>query len=236
MTRLPVGASGKVDRSALPAVQADLVRSAPQPPQGDNERAVAEAIESLLGLEDIGRNDDFFALGGRSLLAVRLVAHLEAETARTLTLRQLFEGLTVAEIVSNLTDGTSWRASPLNPLTAPNLRRYPSNKSGCDSSICCIRLPEPPTIPMAPSNIGVRLAAPRQQARWMVSSCVTCRALDQASSRLADRLVNQRIGCDSVDAICLERSAEMLIGLVAMWKSGGRYLLLDRKYPSDRLN
>ncbi len=75
LERLPLTASGKTDRAALPAPEPGHEREARliEPPQGATEAALAELWRELLGVAQVGRDDDFFALGGHSLLVVALV-------------------------------------------------------------------------------------------------------------------------------------------------------------------
>jgi amino acid adenylation domain-containing protein len=74
---LPLTPNGKIDRKALPAPDAAAFPSRDEtPPQGSTEQAIARAWTQALGLETVGRHDNFFALGGHSLLAVRVVAGL----------------------------------------------------------------------------------------------------------------------------------------------------------------
>ena len=95
---MPIGASGKVDRRALPRPEA-LAESRPRTaPHRGLEEQVAAAFKDVLGVADVAREDDFFALGGHSLLATRLVARLGREAAREIPLRAVFEAPTVAEL------------------------------------------------------------------------------------------------------------------------------------------
>ncbi|WP_343123634.1 AMP-binding enzyme, partial [Xanthomonas translucens] len=67
---LPLTANGKLDRRALPAPDADArAVQAYAPPEGELEPLLATLWSELLGVEQIGRHDSFFALGGHSLLA-----------------------------------------------------------------------------------------------------------------------------------------------------------------------
>ncbi|WP_280234271.1 non-ribosomal peptide synthetase, partial [Nocardia cyriacigeorgica] len=91
---LPVNASGKLDRGALPAPRrAAAVYTAPASPV---EQAVAGVFAELLGSQRIGREDDFFALGGNSLIATRVAARLGADLGCRLGVRELFAASTVA--------------------------------------------------------------------------------------------------------------------------------------------
>jgi thioesterase domain-containing protein/aryl carrier-like protein len=79
LPRLPLTATGKVDERALPPPEemrpagAGLTESL-----GPRERLVADAMCSVLGVDSVGRGDDFFAVGGHSLLAVRLIEELRS--------------------------------------------------------------------------------------------------------------------------------------------------------------
>jgi amino acid adenylation domain-containing protein len=93
---LPLTPSGKVDRRALPVprigVSEDRVRTAPRDPI---EKALVSIFEHVLGTEGISVEDDFFDLGGHSLVAVRLFAELEKALAVRLPLATIFRAPTV---------------------------------------------------------------------------------------------------------------------------------------------
>jgi amino acid adenylation domain-containing protein len=96
MDRLPLNTSGKVDRRALPAPgRMAFSRSEYEPPQGQIEEVVTRIWHELLRQDRIGRRDDFFALGGHSLIATRAMTHINAALDIELPLRVLFEKPTV---------------------------------------------------------------------------------------------------------------------------------------------
>ncbi|ERT10170.1 AMP-binding protein, partial [Photorhabdus temperata] len=73
----PLTPNGKLDRRALPAPGEDaFARQVYQAPQGEMETALAAIWRELLGIEQISRHDNFFALGGHSLLVVRMIEYL----------------------------------------------------------------------------------------------------------------------------------------------------------------
>ncbi len=93
----PLTANGKLDRKALPApAQESVVTRAYEPPSGDTEIAIAQIWQSLLGLQQVGRNDNFFELGGHSLLAIQVLSRIRSRLAIDLPLRALFESPTLA--------------------------------------------------------------------------------------------------------------------------------------------
>ncbi|MGO1072601.1 amino acid adenylation domain-containing protein [Lysobacter sp. CA199] len=88
---LPLNASGKVDRKALPApADANFVRGVYAAPQGDVETRLAALWQALLAIERVGRLDHFFELGGHSLRAVHLAARLRQEFSVDVAVRDVF--------------------------------------------------------------------------------------------------------------------------------------------------
>ena len=64
---------------------------------------------------------------------------------------------------------------------------------------------------------------------------LTYAELDARANRLAHHLVALGVGPEVVVGLCVERSPDMLVGLLAILKAGGAYLPLDPAYPPDRL-
>jgi len=106
LARLPAAANGKLDRAALELlVAADAValdgrgRDAPDvAPHDDVEQLLADIWRELLGVERVGVTDDFFALGGSSLLAVQLVMRVERALGVEVPLRELYARPTIAAL------------------------------------------------------------------------------------------------------------------------------------------
>jgi natural product biosynthesis luciferase-like monooxygenase protein len=93
---LPLTPNGKLDRRALPAPGDDAyARRGYEAPVGETEEALVAIWADLLGLERVGRWDDFFELGGNSLLALRLFARVRRELGCDLPVATLFVGGTV---------------------------------------------------------------------------------------------------------------------------------------------
>ncbi len=97
---LPVNASGKLDRAALPAPVRTVARF--EAPETVTERAVARVFAEVLGAAAVGRADDFFALGGNSLIATQVASRLNAELGCRLTVREMFSATSVSELASEI--------------------------------------------------------------------------------------------------------------------------------------
>jgi iturin family lipopeptide synthetase A len=116
--RFPLMPNGKIDRLALPPPEslqsaADFVG-----PRSETETSLAAIWSELLEIERIGVNDDFFDLGGQSLLAMRMVARIRDALGVDVQLRSLFERPTVAGL-AEVVDGLVWaRASGGPPAGA----------------------------------------------------------------------------------------------------------------------
>jgi len=77
---LPLTANGKLDRTQLPAPDAQALDQRDyQPAQGPLEIALAQIWADVLGVEQVGRQDQFFALGGHSLLVMRVLAQVRQQ-------------------------------------------------------------------------------------------------------------------------------------------------------------
>ncbi len=96
---IPLLPNGKIDRKSLPVPDMSA-RSAGEriAPRNALERTIAEAMAKVLGVPELGVDDDFFSLGGHSLLAAQLTSRLNKEMGIALSLRALFDGPTVAKL------------------------------------------------------------------------------------------------------------------------------------------
>ncbi|HEY6320788.1 MAG TPA: nitroreductase family protein, partial [Thermoanaerobaculia bacterium] len=116
---LPLSATGKVDRRALPAPEpAAGAAAGHQEPRDATERLIAELWRELLRVPHLGIHDNFFEVGGDSVLAVRFIARA-AQSGLVVSSRQLFEFQTVAGLGAAV---AAARAEPLpqqQPAAAP---------------------------------------------------------------------------------------------------------------------
>jgi acyl carrier protein len=100
---LPLTPNGKIDRRALPEPN-QRIRSDQGyiPPRTDMETVIAGIWRQVLKLEKIGVYDNFFDLGGHSLLATQIVSRLREALRADISLRVLFEKLTVAGLSDHI--------------------------------------------------------------------------------------------------------------------------------------
>ncbi len=97
----PMTPNGKIDRKALPAPRDDaFVLREYIAPRTPIEAAFAELWSELLGVEKVGMRDNFFELGGHSLLATRLMAATRDALGVDLSLRDLFDGPTIEQMLA----------------------------------------------------------------------------------------------------------------------------------------
>ena len=99
---LPLTPNGKLDLRALPPPELRVGGGAGTPPRTPEERRLAALWSEVLGVERVGADDDFFALGGNSFLAVRLMSRVQKETGRRVPLGALVAAGTVARMAALL--------------------------------------------------------------------------------------------------------------------------------------
>ena len=104
LAALPLTLNGKVDRRALPApenLRPELAKSY-QAPRSEVERAIASVWQAVLRLEKVGVNDNFFDLGGHSLLMVQVNSKLRAVFNQDLSIVEMFQNPTIESLAQCL--------------------------------------------------------------------------------------------------------------------------------------
>ncbi|MEB3189918.1 MAG: amino acid adenylation domain-containing protein, partial [Snowella sp.] len=115
---LPLTPNGKCDRRSLPLPDDQTRKNIPKiGPRNLVELQLAQIWSEILGINDIGIQENFFALGGHSLLAVSLINRIEQELGKRLPLTSLFQNGTIASLAQLIAQETTQLTdSPLIPI------------------------------------------------------------------------------------------------------------------------
>ncbi|HWM06187.1 MAG TPA: amino acid adenylation domain-containing protein [Actinophytocola sp.] len=111
LARLPLNASGKIDRAALPTPAPATGDRAHAPLTTDAQRRMADIWGGLLAVEGIGATDEFFALGGNSLSAMRLTFRVRETFGVELPIREIYRNRSLADLAASV----AGRSAPTTP-------------------------------------------------------------------------------------------------------------------------
>lgn len=115
LDELPLTTNGKLDHRQLPEPVAPATKTVL--PRSPHEEVLCALFAEVLGVSTVGIEDDFFELGGHSMLAIRLSRRIKSTLGIELSVRDIFEAPTAAELVSRLEIGAQADAfSTLLPL------------------------------------------------------------------------------------------------------------------------
>ena len=113
---LPLMTNGKVDRHALPKIEDLESANVFVAPRTAEEEGIANIWRALLGLEKVGIRDNFFVLGGHSMLAVRLISEIKKAYDKKIPLSFLYQGATVEALAKLVSGDHSYDHSTLSPI------------------------------------------------------------------------------------------------------------------------
>jgi acyl carrier protein len=118
LDELPLSPNGKLDRSALPAPDPSAgTGTGYVPPRTDAERVLAEIWAEVLGVEQVGIEDNFFDLGGDSILSFRMLSRIRAAFGVGLSARAVFDTRTIVRLAELLPERrVSDRAEEITPV------------------------------------------------------------------------------------------------------------------------
>lgn len=109
LDRLPLMPNGKLDKAALPSPV--ITGNAYRAPRSVEEEVLAGLFAEVLGVDRVGVDDDFFALGGHSLRATRLIGRVRGALGVEVPLRAVFESPTVAKLTAQLRPDAGTRSA-----------------------------------------------------------------------------------------------------------------------------
>ncbi|HVG45404.1 MAG TPA: phosphopantetheine-binding protein, partial [Longimicrobium sp.] len=130
LEQLPLTPNGKLDRRALPAPEGDDHAAREyEAPVGKVEQALAGIWAELLGVERVGRGDDFFMLGGHSLLAVQMISRVRQVMEVELALGAVFEKPVLSALADQILDLRLARFDPETLARLAQLVHEPGAKT-----------------------------------------------------------------------------------------------------------
>jgi amino acid adenylation domain-containing protein len=109
---LPLTPNRKIDRNALPEAKSFMPQVAFIKPRGEDERKLAEIWREVLGVRAVSSHDNFFDLGGHSLLVAKLLHRIETEFGRRLPMNVVFQAPRLDAMAALLSKPPSVKASP----------------------------------------------------------------------------------------------------------------------------
>ena len=115
---LPLTASGKIDRKALPAPDGDARETGSKytAPRNSTEEMLCGIFAEILGMDLVGIHDDFFYLGGHSLLSMQLLSSIRKVSQVDIPLRVLFQYPTPKGLATAIRAKEEWKQTILLPL------------------------------------------------------------------------------------------------------------------------
>ena len=155
---LPTLPNGKIDRNTLARMETIPPTDPANPPNTPMERALHELWCDLLELASVGRDMDFFEIGGHSLLAMRLVTRIKDDLGKQCSLAQVFQNPTLAQLARTLESARAADLRPLVPLRAEG----DGTPLFC---ICGIRLYRPLTLQLPPGFPVLAVHVPYERHR-----------------------------------------------------------------------
>nr|WP_256560316.1 non-ribosomal peptide synthase/polyketide synthase [Myxococcus dinghuensis] len=128
LSKFPLSPSGKLDRKALPAPVSSVTGATPLEPTASYrltpfQQRVAAIFRELLRVETVGPHDNFFALGGHSLIATQVVSRLRSTFGVELPVKALFDAPSVARLTEMVEEAMLHRTAAPRAPTAQRLSR-----------------------------------------------------------------------------------------------------------------
>ncbi|MBS9373880.1 non-ribosomal peptide synthetase [Rhodococcus sp. B50] len=130
LDEMPLTSNGKLDRKALPRPDFSAMVSS-RAAETETERALCRIYADILGLDTVGADDDFFALGGHSLSAAKLLARIRDELGVDLPIRTVFDHPQVVALAAHCdNDADAARGGAADPAAAARPALVPRADTG----------------------------------------------------------------------------------------------------------
>lgn len=120
LAQMPMTPGGKLNRAALPVPDYSIQGNNQRAPQSEREQQLLALWQEVLDQQAIAMDDNFFAIGGHSLLAAQLVARIRLTLNLELPLRSLFEAPTIAQLATLLDNASAADQAPIAVAAPPS--------------------------------------------------------------------------------------------------------------------
>ncbi|MBG9390066.1 MupA/Atu3671 family FMN-dependent luciferase-like monooxygenase [Caenimonas aquaedulcis] len=127
---LPLTPNGKIDRKALPDPRAVIAVRQAGAPESAMEKTIASIWAEVLGLPSVGTGDNFFDLGGHSLLVVQVQRRLREACGRDVSITDMFRLPTVRALAAHLAGGDEAASAVSDGLSRAQARRAMRTRAG----------------------------------------------------------------------------------------------------------
>jgi len=131
---MPMTPNGKLDRRALPDPQAIAVRPTATAPQGELEQTIAAIWQDVLGLPQVGNTDNFFDLGGHSLLVVQVQRRLRDACGREVSITDMFRLPTIQALAGHLGGNAPVSSAVSDGQLRAQARRLMRSRAGASAT------------------------------------------------------------------------------------------------------
>jgi amino acid adenylation domain-containing protein len=190
----------------------DLQRPAPkteEPAADEATSAFKQLMRDILGLEHVDMGKSFPYQGGHSLLAIRLIERLKNTYGVEIELKDILK----APALQQIFDAILLSQAASVAVTKPEIK-------------CSIHQLVAASCQEHPERIALRYR----------NKTMTRAELDQRSNRVARYLQKNGVRPGDIVGISMDRSMELIVGMLGILKSGAAYLPMDPAYPNDRLS
>ena len=247
LDELPLTAHGKLDRTALPAPDAErrAAERGRRAPENEAEKALAAIWQQVLGVERVGIDDNFFELGGDSILSIQVVARANQRGLR-ITPRDLFDHQTIATLAAVAESapaivceqGVVTGPAPLTPIQQWFFEQELAGAHHWNQAVL-LELTEDPNLEALEGAIGavlaqhdaLRLRFERTAGGWSqeimpTADNVPLTSVDLTSLPAEDRMAAmERMATEAQASFDLARSPLLRVVLFRLGESGWRLLL-----------
>jgi len=247
LERMPLTANGKLDRARLPDPEA-APATPPASVNGEAERILTELWSEVLRRDDFGVNDNFFALGGDSILTLQVIARAKRRGLK-ITPKQVFEAQTIAALARIATpvpvpqaaspaaphpaQPLAFSETPLTPIQAAFFARPVANRSHWNQSVLLI-----PRMGLEPAALAQALAAlvarhealrlrfTQRNGRWLQHCAPVETAPDLLRLRAAADKAELTQACEALQRSLDIEKGPLLRGLLVSLPDGSARLML----------